>query len=57
MPQVNLAELQGEGKLEREGVRPQFPNRAPPELGAMPAGEQALDLLPSAGLVTSSEDY
>ena len=23
---VNLAELQGEGKLEREGVRPQFPS-------------------------------
>ena len=22
----NLAELQGEGKLEREGVRPQFPS-------------------------------
>ncbi|KAL4435039.1 hypothetical protein ABPG77_003864 [Micractinium sp. CCAP 211/92] len=54
---VNLAELQGEGKLEREGVRPQFPNRNPPELGGMPGSEQALDLLPSAGLVTSSEDY
>lgn len=30
---VNLAELQGEGKLEREGVRPQFPNKQPQELG------------------------
>eukprot|EP00887_Chlorella_sp_A99_P006163 scaffold3.g6163.t1 len=54
---TNLAELQGEGKLEREGVRPQFPNKAAPELGALPGNEQALDLLPSAGLVTSSEDY
>ncbi|KAI3435635.1 hypothetical protein D9Q98_001694 [Chlorella vulgaris] len=56
---VNLAELQGEGRLEREGVRPQFPNKAMPELGTLPGGvgEQALDLLPSAGLVTSSEDY
>ncbi len=25
--------------------------------GGMPGSEQALDLLPSAGLVTSSEDY
>ena len=109
---LNLAQLQGEGRLEREGVRPQFPNKNPPELGKCPAwqggtyqgravagwrassgqltvlcqfsanspscrapahssfpprpsltagglpgGEQALDLLPSAGLVTSSEDY
>jgi FKBP12-rapamycin complex-associated protein len=30
---VNLAELQGEGRLEREGVRPQFPNKNLPELG------------------------
>lgn len=103
---LNLAQLQGEGRLEREGVRPQFPNKNPPELGeaggtgtgegvtrnagrvdmqraelalvssledladvshtpdptrpppgGLPGGEQALDLLPSAGLVTSSEDY
>ena len=43
---VNLAELQGEGRLEREGVRPQFPNKNPPELGAsrvarrVPAGRR-----------------
>lgn len=30
---LNLAQLQGEGRLEREGVRPQFPNKNPPELG------------------------
>jgi FKBP12-rapamycin complex-associated protein len=29
----NLAELQGEGRLEREGVRPQFSNKNPAELG------------------------
>lgn len=34
---VNLAELQGEGRLEREGVRPQFPNKQQPqELGEPP---------------------
>ena len=42
---VNLAELQGEGRLEREGVRPQFPNKQPQELGACmrfsPVGLQA----------------
>lgn len=55
---LNLAQLQGEGRLEREGVRPQFPNKNPPEGGGLAGGgEQALDLLPSAGLVTSSEDY
>lgn len=36
---VNLAELQGEGRLEREGVRPQFPNKAPPELGEWQLGQ------------------
>lgn len=44
--QVNLAELQGEGKLEREGVRPQFPNKNPPELGVCrprQQGEPAVD--------------
>ena len=30
---LNLAQLQGEGRLEREGVRPQFPNKNPTELG------------------------
>ena len=30
---------------------------SPPPAGGLPGGEQALDLLPSAGLVTSSEDY
>lgn len=54
---VNLAELQGEGKLEREGVRPQFPNKAPGEGGPLAGGDQAFDLLPATGLVTSSEDY
>lgn len=60
---LNLAELQGEGKLEREGVRPQFPGRPPPgtELGTlipgMEAGMAFQDLLPAPGLVASSEDY
>jgi FKBP12-rapamycin complex-associated protein len=30
---LNLAQLQGEGRLEREGVRPQFPNKNPTEQG------------------------
>jgi FKBP12-rapamycin complex-associated protein len=68
---VNLAELQGEGKLEREGVRPQYPGRPPPgaEVGTLMPGIDGAtvggggggggghELLPSAGLVTSSEDY
>lgn len=61
---LNLAELQGEGKLEREGVRPQFPGRPPPgaDFGTLVTGMEGgggayLDLLPSSGMVTSSEDY
>lgn len=62
---LNLAELQGEGKLEREGVRPQFPGRPPPgaDFGTqlpgldIGGGGAFLDLLPSTGMVTSSEDY
>ena len=62
---LNLAELQGEGKLEREGVRPQFPGRPPPgaDFGTLLPGLDGggggayLDLLPSSGMVTSSEDY
>jgi FKBP12-rapamycin complex-associated protein len=63
MHKLNLAELQGEGKLEREGVRPQFPGKQPPGidmgtyLGGFEGGGTFLDLLPSSGLVTSSEDY
>jgi FKBP12-rapamycin complex-associated protein len=30
---LNLAELQGEGRLEREGVRPQLPSRDAPDPG------------------------
>lgn len=64
---INTASLSGEGKLELEGVRPLRHSNLP--LGAMPAslatgtlgaaaGEDfAGDLLPAAGLVTSSEDY
>lgn len=60
---LNLAELQGEGRLEREGVRPQFPGRPPPgaEFSTMMPGMELgvgfNDLLPSVGMVTSSEDY
>jgi len=61
---LNLAELQGEGKLEREGVRPQFPGRPPPgaEFGTLllpglELGGGFHDLLPAVGMVTSSEDY
>ena len=64
---LNLAELQGEGKLEREGVRPQFPGKPPPGAdfgtlvpgldGVGGGGGACLDLLPSSGMVTSSEDY
>lgn len=63
MHKLNLAELQGEGKLEREGVRPQFPGKQPTGidmgtfLGGFEGGGTFLDLLPSSGLVTSSEDY
>ncbi|DBA66640.1 TPA: hypothetical protein ACH3X2_002209 [Trebouxia sp. C0005] len=64
---VNQANIQGEGKLEREGVRPQrqpdptggigLPGAAT-TLGAIGGDTQyAGDLLPAAGLVTSSEDY
>ena len=35
---LNLAQLQGEGRLEREGVRPQFPNKNPTELGESTVG-------------------
>lgn len=51
---LNLAELQGEGKLEQEGVRPQMKEQ---EGAALPQGDPTGDLIPSAGLVTSSEDY
>jgi FKBP12-rapamycin complex-associated protein len=71
---VNLAELQGEGKLEREGVRPQYPGRAPDGGAGAPGtlmpgldatvgggggggGGGGNELLPSAGMATSSEDY
>jgi FKBP12-rapamycin complex-associated protein len=39
----NLAELQGEGRLEREGVRPQFPHKRPAaeQLGERPDGRPA----------------
>lgn len=36
---LNLAELQGEGRLEREGVRPQFPSRDLPDPGEGEGGE------------------
>ncbi|BDA44527.1 Serine/threonine-protein kinase TOR [Coccomyxa sp. Obi] len=59
---VNQADLQGEGKLEREGVRPQ--RQLPPDgalpgetLGALGGDELGGDLLSSTGLVTSSEEY
>lgn len=52
---LNVAELQGEGKLEAEGVRPQQYRKECAELAG--GADQAYDLLPSAGLVTSSEDY
>lgn len=54
---LNLAELQGEGKLEQEGVRPQTKEPDAANLSTLPAGDQALDLLPAVNLVTSSEDY
>ena len=62
---LNLAELQGEGRLEREGVRPQFPGRPPlgvdDELGPLggidAVGGGYYDLLPSAGMVTSNEEF
>ncbi|KAL6771425.1 TOR1 [Auxenochlorella protothecoides x Auxenochlorella symbiontica] len=54
---LNLAELQGEGKLEAEGVRPQTREQDAINAANLPVGDQGLDLLPSAGLVTSSEDY
>jgi len=83
-----LAEMQGEGKLEREGVRPQFPpsrhggggggggggahGSEAYGLGAggggdggggggttLPGGggDSSMELLPSIGLVTSSDEY
>ena len=61
-----LAELQGEGRLEREGVRPQFPSRNalqdPQAAGTLlngltGGGDTVSDLLPSVGLVSSSDEY
>ncbi|KAK9806315.1 hypothetical protein WJX72_010074 [[Myrmecia] bisecta] len=61
---MNQASLQGEGKLEREGVRPQrhaaHTSTGPGEprtLGTLGGDEFAGDLLPATGLVTSSEEY
>ncbi|KDD76204.1 FAT domain-containing protein, partial [Helicosporidium sp. ATCC 50920] len=54
---LNLAALQGEGKLESEGVRPHQYRAKEAKLPGAPAADSTLDLLPSAGLVTSSEDY
>ncbi|KAG2491268.1 hypothetical protein HYH03_010473, partial [Edaphochlamys debaryana] len=70
---LNQASLSGEGKLEKEGVRPLRPGAAAAAAagggGGMngDSGDTGLaggedggaggDLLPSSGLVTSSEDY
>lgn len=63
---TNTASLSGEGKLELEGVRPLRHNKplpvvgaslVPGTLGAAGGEDAAADLLPAAGLVTSSEDY
>ncbi|GBF92738.1 hypothetical protein Rsub_05107 [Raphidocelis subcapitata] len=66
---VNQASLSGEGKLELEGVRPlrhtapigSLVAGTPGAGGAAPGGtadgDPGADLLPSSGLLTSSEDY
>jgi FKBP12-rapamycin complex-associated protein len=67
MHKLNTASLSGEGKLELEGVRPLRHNAPVAAVGGSfvagtlgaggTAEDVAADLLPSAGLVTSSEDY
>eukprot|EP00891_Asterochloris_glomerata_P006787 jgi/Astpho2/6787/fgenesh1_pm.00103_%23_6_t len=59
---INQAGLQGEGKLEQEGVRPQ--HKAPHLVGmndsmagTLAEGAFTEDLLPASGLVTSSDEY
>lgn len=57
---LNLAELHGEGRLEREGVRPQYPDRqvGPVDpVAGLADGLGYQELVPSTGLATSSEDY
>ena len=59
---MNLAELQGEGRLEREGVRPQYSDRplgpVDPLAGLTLADGLAYqELISSGGPATSSEDY
>lgn len=58
---LNLAELQGEGRLEREGVRPQYTsqNILPTDaVAGVAVGEGFYqDLFLSGGPATTSEDY
>eukprot|EP00798_Chlamydomonas_sp_ICE-L_P022753 gene22753-29921_t len=60
---INQASLSGEGKLEKEGVRPLRHNReqvaadAEPQALAADSDDFAADLLPASGMVTSNEEY
>ena len=58
---LNLAELHGEGRLEREGVRPQYSDRAPmartDPVSGLSVAEGLNDLFPSGAPATSSEEY
>jgi len=58
---LNLAALHGEGRLEREGVRPQYSDRAPmartDPVSGMTVAEGLNDLFPSGAPATSSEEY
>jgi len=58
---LNLAEIHGEGRLEREGVRPQYTEGAPvartDPVSGMSVAEGLYDLFPSGAPATSSEEY